>query len=510
MTTRNIDARLFVDWDFDGTFTDESANLISASGEFRLIPFGGSIFANQGIVSTCQLRLHNPVEADSGRRYSSRDSRSDLWNQINSGGTYHVPLYLECSIDDGANYYRVFTGVMKVPTETGASMQGVGEIQIDCRSNEEKLLNVRLSTPQATFKSNHDSGVTESDLMGQWLVQAGLTASDYVLDTGMFDIPFGWLENESVIEACWSLAAACGGRFYCRPDDGKFVYENAAHWCHSPHDTSSPVLYDKDDYAQPRLRWSDNEMYNRVTVQPTPYEIDQSQTLWESTQTWDLPASGTVDVEAVFSSPAYEITSVTYHATTPGGRDETSNVTIARTDFAQHMEMTFTNTIATDLYVVKITIEGKPISSLPSAIVESTSALTYWNNRAGRTRNVSGNKFIQGRRHAEYVANLLLGWHEKARLFFVFDGVPGDAQRRLGDRINLDDPDMMNSSDDAFITSIGWSYGGNKFSITGMESVAADTFYPNYSTATTMYYFVLGTSKMQPSVASADFGYAFY
>ncbi|MCB0023818.1 MAG: hypothetical protein KDD91_12355, partial [Caldilinea sp.] len=60
MAVRVESARLWVDWDFDGTYTNESAYLFSASGDMRLTPPGAGQVAASGIISQMRLTLSNP------------------------------------------------------------------------------------------------------------------------------------------------------------------------------------------------------------------------------------------------------------------------------------------------------------------------------------------------------------------------------------------------------------------------------------------------------------------
>jgi hypothetical protein len=199
-----------VDWDFNGTFTDESARLISASGEMRLAPAESTITSPRGIIDRASFVLNNY-----DGRYSPLNSGGALYSDIADGGAYHAPCYLEVTINN-SDYYRVFTGVIKIPDEYGPTVTAPGTVTIEARSREEELLNRRTSTLASSFSTRHDVDFTESDHIDAYLSNAGYsTPTDYVLDAGLFVIPWAWLDDESPIEEIWRRRAA--GAFTATP-----------------------------------------------------------------------------------------------------------------------------------------------------------------------------------------------------------------------------------------------------------------------------------------------------
>ena len=80
MAVRVESARLWVDWDFDGTYTNESAYLFSVSGDMRLTPPGAGQVAASGIISQMRLTLSNP----SGR-FSPQRTDGALYAYIRDG-----------------------------------------------------------------------------------------------------------------------------------------------------------------------------------------------------------------------------------------------------------------------------------------------------------------------------------------------------------------------------------------------------------------------------------------
>src|SRR5690606_15123858 len=117
----------------------------------------------------------------------------------------------------------------KTPQESTLTSRENPLVTIEARSNEERYLQQRISSPRLSFQQLHDTGSTEADYIYDWLSRAGVSAGDMTLDPGLFRVPFAWLDDESGVEEAWNMAAACGGRLYCDAD-GEWRYENLAHW----------------------------------------------------------------------------------------------------------------------------------------------------------------------------------------------------------------------------------------------------------------------------------------
>jgi hypothetical protein len=497
--SRVIAWQFFVDWDFDNTYTNESANMISASGSMRLHPPAAQITSSSGIVDRAQFVLRNPAG-----RYSPLNTSGALYAAIGEGAAYHAPCYLNVSIDGGSNYTRIFTGVMKIPAETGATSKSAPTVTLDCRSRDDLLLQKRLSSTLSEFVNIHDNGETEEQIIARWLTLVGLTdGTDFVsqayaeansvtatLDRGLWVVPWAWLDDESPLEEIWALAAACGGRFYCDPN-GVFRYENAAHWLGSPHDTSQATLT-RSSFERIRPQYQDGELFESVTVEVSPRDILDGTTIWEADTPITIPADGTKLVIAKMRQPVYALTAVNYTAITSGGLDISADVTVsARVDYAQRIEITLANAHATQAAVlVVLTITGQPVGGNRSEEQSKSSADSFWTSRTGRNRSVRGNPFIQTSGQGAMLAEFLRDWHERPRLFFAVDGVPGIPGRRLGDRLTLQEPDAMSVDRDAYLIGVTWTLGNTGYK-QNYELIDATGLYKYGGD-----YFIIGTDKL--------------
>jgi hypothetical protein len=477
MTERIIAYRCFVDWDHDGdfgeAFEDISAYLVSARGEMRFSPPESSITAGRGIVANMSLTLRN---ADG--RFSPLRTDGPLYVYLANGGMYHAPCYLEVSIDGGANYDRVFTGVLKLPNLNTLTTRQAPTLTIDARSMEERLLQWRTSTPQVDFAAYHDGGYTEADLIEAWLDNAGVAAGDMTLDGGLIAVPWAWLDDESPVEEIWALAGACGGRYYCDPD-GIHRYENMAHWQIRTRSTAVQRRYTKDDYRLLAAAYDDRDLYNTVTVEVAPRTLATLQVVWESDDAIKVSAGATETVTARFDAAVYVVDSITFKARTVGGTNITADISISPTYQAQRATLAITNAadVAAYIYPLQVlgrTLEGKPTREQTVESDTDGDNNAFFSDRGiNRTRSLRGNFYIQEDAHAATLAQYILHRHEYPRVTWRLTDCPGHPDLRLGDRIEIADNDWQEKDGQA---GPGVSLGsGSTRIISSNESVSSLT-----------------------------------
>jgi len=502
---REVKAEIEVDWDIDGVYTDETPRLVQARGSIRLAPPGQNITSGSGIVATATVELEN-----NDNRYSPLVSTGDLYAYIAGGGMYRAPIRVSISLDDGATYHTVFTGVMKIPSNETLAPRQPKTISIDARGNEERLLNRRVSTSHADFVAAVDAGQTESQHIADILSGMGLSGGEYSLDDGLYTIPYFWLDQSSPVEACWQLAAAAGGRFYAR-HDGIFVYENATHWLSSPH-TTSQQTYDRGSYANLRIWYDDTNLASQVEGRWRLLEqtiSDADSPLWTAREAFSVPPGATKALLAELSSPLYTITGVSYSAATPGGTDISGSVTLTRTDYAQRINLEFANGHSTAAAIISnLIVYGTSISESDTATVTRTTEQAFWDATTrgadSFVRRIS-NPWVQSEAQAAALAEFVLGRQELPPLMYLLSGVPGNPERRIGDRITIDDNELMDSARSAYIVGIDWSYGRNGFR-QNITAIDAAGLYPYIGASPG--YFIIGTNKL--GAADALRGRLFY
>jgi len=520
MATRDIRWQLGIDWNSDGSYvsaeTTELANrLITATGNYRINAPGTPTVAGGGIVSQCTLILNNY-----DGRYSTNDPDSYIFNAGSSNGKYHhAPMFLKVSIDGGSNYHSVFAGVVVNMTEVGPTPNEASTVTIDCRDYSEKYLNQRSSTLIESMASLYANGATESDLIEQFLDDAGI--SNLIADPGMFVVPFGWMDDESCIEECWSLASACGGWFYANVWDSasieEFVYKNAQHWIGETISTSAPdnqLRRQDGDYQAIQITHDHNELFNEVTVEWSSRVVDSEGVVWEPEQPIFVPANGTKSVTAIFRTPVYDISTLTYSAATSGGIDISSSVSddlSSATKYAQRIEITFTNSHTTYAAVLKnVKLTGKPVVGGPdgeSTNTASPSAVAaYWDNgtRLGKKRALRSNVWLQTAVQSETLSAMLVDVHELPTAFYTLSGVKGDPRRTLGQKIQIyDEPAFSAVSEKAYIIGLDFTLGQNGF-LQNIQAIDSEALYAYIESSPG--YFELGTSRIATGDGSTDSG----
>ena len=487
----DIRYQVFFDWDRDGTFTSEDDYFISARGTHRLAPPGQSITATSGQVAQCTIIMDN-----STGRFSSFNTGGALYSYIQSGKTYHVPVIVQISVEPAgsasATYNRVFTGVARVPFEVTLTTDQAQTITFDCRGNEEVLLNKRTRTPQADFKAYRDNGATEGEFMTDVLTDAGIDAGDQEIDDGLFSIPFPWIENESIVENLWQLAAMCGGRFYCNKA-GEYCYENATHWLTAAVHTTSQQSYTRGTgFGSLELVWDETELAQEISVSYTERDIGQAGSIYDSPNL-QVGAGQEKTIYADFSSPVYEITEFAYTAGTNGGVDLSADVTVTPTHYAQSSKLVVENANATTQANVRIKITGKPVEDGETKTIAPESVDSFWSDKIGRTRKVSGNRWVQSEGQADMLAQLMRARQDAPTLVAKMKKCSGFSARTLGDRITITDDELDLAATQFYITNISWSYSAKGY-IQELDCIRCSDMFPHESTSPG--YFQIGVSKL--------------
>ena len=486
---RLIQWQLFIKWNPAGSYVDESAHLLGAEGEMSFVPAEEALLSSgRGVVDSCALTLRN-----GGGRFSPLNEAGPLYSYIQAGGAYRASVYLRVSIDGGATWARVFTGVAKIPQEVGPTWREGPTVRIECRSMDELALQKRGSTPLSTFQGYHDGAYNEAQIIDALLASAGVTSRQ--IDVGTITIPWAWLDDESVLEECWALAAACGGRVYADPD-GVTRYENFYHWTTAPHTTSQETLsFAAGGYQTLTPVYADGDLYSTVTVEHSSRQVGTADKLWTPDDPVSVPPLGSKKIVARLRQPAYTIDAPVVKATGAGGEDLTSSVSVACIYYAQRVEITLSNSHVTKTaFIANLRLTGRPLVGGPTQ--EVTRSTTddggngaWWSGRGERTKSLRGNAYIQSEAQADMVARFLLHRLERPRLTFKLGGCLGKPARRLGDKITINDGGVMTSARDAFITSIKWQLNDSGF-VQDIEAIDAAQMHPYGS------YFVLGTNKL--------------
>jgi hypothetical protein len=506
MAQQVIKYKLEIKWDWS-LWTDESIRLISANGSItQNAP--GTISSGRGATSYMDLVLDNR-----DNRYSPLNDSGALYSYLQDGKAYHAPCRLSIRTDGGTptGTHAQFVGVIKMPVDTGKTGRVGSTVTLRCAGREEVLLQSRISTTQVQFIAAHDGGFDESDIIEQYLDSVGSIAdgTDYVsqteggtttLDRGMFVIPWAWLDDESPIEDIWQLAAACNGRFFCNPADGLFYYHNATHYITASRSNTSNETFTERDVISMSYSYEDSDTFDQVTVEYSGRDIAAVDVIWQPNDTISVPADSTITYTATLQQPCYDVTAYSYTATTGGGVDITSDVTVTASEYAQRIIMTITNANTTYSALMRqFSISGRPVTGQPTAEETRTSTddgdnSAWWTNKGSRTRSIRSNPYMQTRAQACMLADMLLGRQEYAGLKYRIVTL-GRYDRYLGDRVTIYYTGTIQGSPrTAIITGIQFRLSSAGY-IHTIEAVDTEHLYPLIDDAT-YGYFIIGTSYL--------------
>jgi hypothetical protein len=175
-----IDGETFtVDFDGDGTLEAgeiETGRVISASGNSAYTTPFAPLQSGAGVEDTCSLTLNN---AD--HRYDSFLTTATKYANTAGGGLYQRAMSVEICEDTTAGspaWSTIFRGVVKSIRETGVTVNGVSQVVLECRSDEDRIINARTSTTLADFASYFTTSTTLSQHIKQWLLDAGVSIGD--------------------------------------------------------------------------------------------------------------------------------------------------------------------------------------------------------------------------------------------------------------------------------------------------------------------------------------------
>ena len=472
MTTRSIGFKLMIDWDNDTTYTDESAYLISAQGDSRYVAPASSLMGGSGITAQMTIVLDN-----STGRFSPLNTSGALYTHIQSGKAYMRPCYLEVAINNYtindapiATYYRIFTGVLKLPGAMAPAWNETSTVTFDVRSRDELMLNRRISTPQADFRALVDTQPTEEDVIAEFGADGGFASGQFTLAPGLFIVPFAWMDDESLLDELWGIAAACGGRFYA-DHAGQFRYESMETWQIETRSTTSQQTYTPASWQRLEFQYDDTDLYNEVTVEASPRVIGNVDLIWEIESPVTIQPGQTETITASFDTPAYSITGMEYRASSTGGIDVTADITVTPVYYAQRAIIVIENDSTMDAHIYSLRIVGSPIVGGPEQEARRTSVANgansaYFSGRVDRNRRYSGNPYIQSITQAETLAQRILDLSEYPRLTFNLYGTPGNPDLRLGDRITIDHSSIagfMSSTTTCYIVGLRWLLDGSGF-----------------------------------------------
>ncbi len=271
----------------------------------------------------------------------------------------------------------------------------------------------------------------------------------YSCDTALIAPAFTWIASENAWEALLRLVRAAGGQLY-QDSLGVIRYKNPVSLVSG---TASITFSDTVQTAAQRVsnsvvpfqaiteRASIQEALSSVGCQFVTRRVAGVQVIYEDTEPRYLPRAGqpgasiTLNLDTQYpiaSVSQVEIDSLIIRTANPGGASVT--VTINSTS-AQRVNVTIANTLTEPVQVEAIRVVGNPVE--PG---EEGSASYSDNNGAlssTRTLQIEDNPWVQSRRHAEQLCQMVYDFYSGTGPIRTLSGVPYDPDRNVGERVNL-------------------------------------------------------------------------
>lgn len=121
------------------------------------------------------------------------------------------------------------------------------------------------------------------------------------------------MDDESVMEELWALAAACGGNIYSDAS-GQLIYDDTQTWLLNSINNKT-ATFTRSNYTDLKLRYGDSDLYSTTVVEASPRrDFGENSVLWEPDETISVPANNTRAITAKLRQPAYFLDGVSFQA----------------------------------------------------------------------------------------------------------------------------------------------------------------------------------------------------
>ena len=480
---RPILHKLYVKWD-GVNWTDESANVMEASGELRFSPPDDATLLGQGDVGSATIKLSN-----TRYRYSklAGSGNVQVWDEslrqaltANRAGIkgVEVKFYQGFMVGDpaAAEYVQIFQGVIYDWNEDSAAKT----FDLQLRDDGQKWMQTRVSTP--LYKDLR---------LDQWMTvladAAGIPADKRAIATSIYTAPWTWADDESATEELWDAGQADGGRVYW-DQLGVTRFETLLHWV----DKASVWTFTADDFQNLAPAPRPDMLATEVLAQWQPrllkevgvvYSLDERKVIGPGeTATWD----------ARFSQPVWslatQVVGQDYHFASSGGANMNDQAVIVLSNkMAQRATVSVTNKHGQlPMMVLHFQLQGVKLEGGPSqeiTVQASTPPLA-----TKTTRTMRGNPLIQSDAHARALATFLAERNSRVQPIWRLSGVAGVPQLELSDRVTFSDARIAFAPRDGHVMSISWR-SGSDFS-QDVEVLDREYLFPHDD------YFVIGETAL--------------
>lgn len=346
---------VYVDWNKNGSFTDTYDDV---TNDIR-----GSISVSYGRDSISAL---SPMIGGRGsftldntsRRYSPRNTLSPLYGSLKPARP--VLITRDVTVAGVTTTYTIFRGHTD---DSGISPDP------DAKTVQIGLVDSLSDFQQNTISTALFQGLRSGDAVNKILDAAGWTGARDI-DTGASVFPYWWADGESAFDALQRVLASEGSpALLTMSSTGGIVFRDRSHRLIRSASTSSQTTFYGSGTTEPIMgrtfQYSEawQNIVNNVLMQVDERASDTTNwtTVWSTTETINIPASGSTTILVKTSDPFY-------NALTPvSGTDyqviigSVSSVTLSRTS-GTSLGITFTaGASATSIQGVQLRAVSVPV-----------------------------------------------------------------------------------------------------------------------------------------------------
>jgi hypothetical protein len=272
----------------------------------------------------------------------------------------------------------------------------------------------------------------------------------YSCDTALIAPAFSWIASENAWEALQRLVRAAGGQLY-QDSLGVIRYKNPVSLVSG---TASVTFSDAVLTAAQRVsnsvvpyqdiseRASIQESLSAVGCQFVTRRIAGVQVIYEDTEPRYLAAVGQANSAVTLNlDTQYPIASVSQveidavvirTATAPG----TGVAVVLNSSSAQRVTVTISNIGITEpIQIEAIRVVGNPVE--PGEEGSASYAQSVAGLASDRTLQIEDNPWVQSRRHAEQLCQMVWDFYSGTGAIRTLAGVPYDPDRNVGELVNL-------------------------------------------------------------------------
>ena len=207
------------------------------------------------------------------------------------------------------------------------------------------------------------------------LTEIGFVPEQYDLDVGNNTIGFVWIpKGAKAGDIIKELAQSEGGEFY-QNELGDILFRKFGNL------ELNTVEISEENVLSEEIRYSD-KMYNHVTVKAQPRIVLAEQTIYEATNTIEVPAGESsffITLEnplSTLSAPSATTNWTANSARDGSGSNVTASVDITLTNFTDTVKVNVDNTSGAVAYLQTLLLEGEPavVEKVIEEVVEDTAS----------------------------------------------------------------------------------------------------------------------------------------